>query len=347
MKIGIVTFHWGTNYGAILQAWCLQEYLMEQGHSVDIINYKPQQFDFSWLFIAKHPSLWKTINRQLANRKKEAILIPFRERYLRVTKRYYSLSEFDEALNKYDVLISGSDQVLNPGFAIAGDNGRPSDVYWLGFGRKDARRIGYAVSFGCEYFPEKALNLTKKWVNNFDAIGVREKTGLQILRSLEFKGVCNIIPDPTLLLGKTIFDKFGIVIPSNKERYTCVYMLRHEIKIEGNVQYIDEKHKPLSMEQWINTIVKAQYMVTNSYHGMIIALFSHIPFVVLLETGGESGMNDRFYTLLEQIGCGDRIAESVNEVNDVLNKPMNFTLIDSLIKEYKGIGEAFLHEFTK
>lgn len=29
-KIGILTFHWSTNYGAILQAYCLQEYLREQ-----------------------------------------------------------------------------------------------------------------------------------------------------------------------------------------------------------------------------------------------------------------------------------------------------------------------------
>lgn len=48
MKIGIMTFHWATNYGAVLQAYCLQEYLREQGHDVEIINYKPMQYDFSW-----------------------------------------------------------------------------------------------------------------------------------------------------------------------------------------------------------------------------------------------------------------------------------------------------------
>lgn len=38
MKIGIVTFHSAHNYGAVLQAWALQEYLNQQGHEVQIVN---------------------------------------------------------------------------------------------------------------------------------------------------------------------------------------------------------------------------------------------------------------------------------------------------------------------
>ena len=38
MKIGIVTFHSAHNYGAVLQAWSLQQYLKQQGHEVEIVN---------------------------------------------------------------------------------------------------------------------------------------------------------------------------------------------------------------------------------------------------------------------------------------------------------------------
>ena len=38
MKIGILTFHWATNYGAVLQCYALQEYLRDQGHDVEIKN---------------------------------------------------------------------------------------------------------------------------------------------------------------------------------------------------------------------------------------------------------------------------------------------------------------------
>ena len=32
MNIGILTFHWATNYGAVLQCYALQSYLTSIGH---------------------------------------------------------------------------------------------------------------------------------------------------------------------------------------------------------------------------------------------------------------------------------------------------------------------------
>lgn len=49
MKIGIITFHWATNYGAVIQAYALQEAVASLGHDVKIINYKPSQYDDSEL----------------------------------------------------------------------------------------------------------------------------------------------------------------------------------------------------------------------------------------------------------------------------------------------------------
>ena len=45
MKIGIVTFHNAHNYGAVLQAWSLQEYLRLQGHEVEIVNLRLPSID--------------------------------------------------------------------------------------------------------------------------------------------------------------------------------------------------------------------------------------------------------------------------------------------------------------
>lgn len=342
MKIGILTFHWGTNYGAILQAWCLQEYLTVQGHEVEIIDYMPSQYEFSWLRIARHPSLWKDLVRSLANNKKESLLQPFRKKYLHTTRRFQSVKEFGGEIEKFDVLISGSDQVLNPGFTLHGENGAPSPVYWLGVGRKDARRVGYAVSFGREHYPDDAALYAKKLVCNINAIGVREQTGLQILDSLNYKGPKCIVPDPTVLLGNTLFEKLGIETPSQREDYICVYMLRHEIHIDGNICYIDEKHKPLTMKEWIKTIVSARGIITNSYHGTLMAIYAHVPFAVLLETGRSSGMNDRFYTMFNRLGCIDRVAKTVEDALRILTKPVDFALLDKGIMDYREEGIDFL-----
>ena len=45
MKIGIMTFHWAVNYGAVLQAYALQTYLRNLGHEAYMIDYKPGNRD--------------------------------------------------------------------------------------------------------------------------------------------------------------------------------------------------------------------------------------------------------------------------------------------------------------
>ena len=344
MKIGIFTFHWSPNHGAVLQAWCLQEYLKGLGHEVDIIHYKPSVLDFSWLRIAVHPRRWMTLKHQLASHRKDAVLAPFRAAHLRMTPRFRSLQEAGPFLDRYDVLVSGSDQVLNPSFTLGGEGGKPSPAYWLGAGRSDARRVGYAVSFGCESYPEAAASLAREWVRNFDAVGTRERTGMQILRRLGYEGPARMVPDPTLLLGADLFRRLGITVPIVKASYVCVYMLRREIRLEGEVRYLDERHRPLSMEAWLETLAAASGLVTNSYHGMLVAILAHVPFAVLLETGEGSGMNDRFCTLLDRLGVSDRVAATPAEAMEVLRRPLRFDLLDAAVAGYAREGKDFLAE---
>ena len=39
-KVGILTWHYYSNYGSALQAYALQSLLKQQGYNVDIINYR-------------------------------------------------------------------------------------------------------------------------------------------------------------------------------------------------------------------------------------------------------------------------------------------------------------------
>ena len=41
MKIGILTFHCAVNFGAVLQAFGLSQYLRSLGHDVSVIDYRP------------------------------------------------------------------------------------------------------------------------------------------------------------------------------------------------------------------------------------------------------------------------------------------------------------------
>ena len=61
MKIGIITFHAAMNYGSVLQAFALQEYLRSRGNDVRIIDFRsaaqrrlyPAPVSFGSLYNAK------------------------------------------------------------------------------------------------------------------------------------------------------------------------------------------------------------------------------------------------------------------------------------------------------
>lgn len=344
MKIGILTFHWATNYGAVLQAYALQEYLIEQGHDVEIINYKPKQFDFSYLNFIKHPKSLFSFKKVMFNKRKEKIIQIFREQYLIMTERYYSFDEVSRMISKYELLISGSDQVLNPSFALKGE-GRESPVYFLSFKGSKVKKIGYAVSFGCTQYPSKAASIVSEWVQSFDKIGVREDTGLNVLKQLGFYKDQHLVPDPTILRGEKLFkDILSIETSPTYSNYVCVYMLRRKLKCSlENAVTIDETHDIYSLEQWLRLIAHAKFLITNSYHGMIMALLFHVPFAVLLESKGAVGMNDRFWTLLSKVGLESQIVEKDSATIEMIsNHNIDWVDVDDKIADYKKNGVDFL-----
>ena len=349
MKIGILTFHWATNYGAILQAYALQEYLKSLGHEVKIINYKPKQFDFSWVNVIRHPRNLLHLGAVLRDRDKEACLHQWREKHLHLTKRFYTTEELAEIGNDYDMYISGSDQILNPSFTLHGER-HPTSAYYLTFANENKQRVGYAVSFGCTSYPEEARSYAAKWTAAFDRIGVREQTGLNVLKELNYTKIQKVVPDPTVLLGKKLFERLDFERNANKD-YLYVYMLRGRTVDNGflndvktRIVYADDNGKTATMENWLSKICNARQMITNSYHGMIMAILFHVPFVVLLETVSDTGMNDRFSTLLSEIGLENRIVENkAKDIKQKLNTEIDWAAIDDSMSRFRIKGENFLY----
>lgn len=343
MKIGIITFHWATNYGAILQAFALQSYLEDHGNHVEIINYQPANHDLKICHLVRNPRQLLHISRYFQKKKKESLLVPFREQHLYQTRRYYTQESLKEISAKYDVIISGSDQVLNPSFTLYGER-KPTSAYYLSFASGNTKKIAYAVSFGCNKYPDKATEFAKEWIGNFDSIGVREKSGIAIVEQLGYEAPAVIVPDPVVLYGRKILKK----IPLSKveaEPYICVYSLRHELQLPKGFNYriIDDIHRPVTLEEWISTITGADMLITNSFHGMVVALLNHIPFVVNIAGGRNSGMNDRFYTLLERLHLTSRISGDDNSLNELLhNHSIDWDFVDEILGQIATEGKDYL-----
>lgn len=344
MKIGIITYHWAANFGAVLQTYALQKYLSSKGHDVDIINYIPKTLDYRPSYLIHNPRSIKSIGLVLRTYLKNKTLDSFRKKYLSLSQIFRSYDSLKKINFEYDLIISGSDQVLNPTFAEFGEN-KPTPSYFLEFVDSNIKKIGYAVSFGCSIYPSSIENMAKTWISNFNAIGVRESSGVSILKQLSYNKSCCVVPDPTILYGNHLFDDLKCEHPK-QEHYKCIYFLRKKYSGEAeNSIIIDDNKTSMPLEEWVSTIKYSDKLVTNSYHGMIVAILNHVPFAVYLENESYKGMNDRFLTLLQRLGLENRIIESIEQETMIFQKNIDWEKVDIEIDNYRQIGVTYLNCF--
>ena len=352
LKIGIITFHWGTNYGAVIQAYALQTYLSKLGHDVSIINYRPKRYKKTLLKCFLTPRIWNYKSR-IKEYLKEFKLKKFRSKYLNETILYKSQNGLKCNAPKLDVYICGSDQIWNPTFTIGGE-GKPTSTYFLNFGGSHVRRIAYAVSFGCKDYPKAAAEIAKKYISSFKAISVRENSGLEIVSKL---GVNNAVKlaDPTLLLKKKEYEV--ILKQKAKTRNNAfVYILRGENQVTKKIKaYLNRNYaiespnsffNQYSLEGWLGGIYNASIVLTNSFHGMVFALIFHVPFIVLPAKRKGSGMNDRFNTLLSHLNLEHRMITEfeVDKLDKLIQEEIDWHKIDQLLAKYKSTTDIFFNE---
>ena len=350
MKIGILTFHWATNYGAVLQCYALQTYLESLGHEVKVINYKPKRYDFSlWRFFRYrqflHPKAF------VLTQIKEKSISAFRNKYLKLTERVFCREELPSIAKNLDAVITGSDQILNVSFLLHGDAlNHITPTYYLGFDF-EGKRVGYAVSFGVVEYPQRCVEIAKPYMAKFDKISTRETTGLKIVEAMG-RNDAVVVPDPTILLSSTEYEKFANTSEIRNFADIFCFFIRHiaerkrainPLKLKGNVLWNNEDGD-YSLEGWLAKIKQASFVVTDSFHCMVMCLKLHTPFVVVTELEGNTGMNDRLYTLLELLDMEDRIVykDDIVKLNTIISANINWDGVDEKIEDYKSIGTRFL-----
>lgn len=340
MKIGVITFHWATNYGAVLQTYALQEALRKLGHEVSIINYKPTIYDDTlWSFIRHRKFM--NIHGYLTNRAKEKKIKAFRNKYLNLTQRFKKQKHLRAWNSGLDVLVTGSDQVLNESFLQHGEpNG--STAYFLDFGNDSIHRFSYAASFGVVKYGKTLAAKVAPLIKNFQGLSARENSGLGIYKQMDRNNAI-VVPDPTLLHDQSFYNEL-IRGEASESQIVRSYFLRGKDEIiKTELCAIDAK--PITdegIEEWINAIRSSKHLITNSFHGVVFCLIYHIPFTVVLTTKENVGMNDRFYTLLTPLNLIDRIF-SDNEFSAEKTEFNNsWYEIDALLQSQRQKGWNFL-----
>ncbi len=337
-KIGTITFHFATNYGAVLQAFALCEHLKKSGYDAEIIDYVPTLT----MVVSK---LEKLKARDFAFFKKEKNIKRFRKNELQFSRRYRSARALMRAKMSYDAVICGSDQIWNHSFTVHPRFGTNLS-YFLPFAG-DAKRISYAASFGSNSLPENMKTAIMPCLSKFEKLSVRENTGKDILSDLGFDST--LVADPTLLLCAADYSRLleNKKLPEPKKVFS--YILHKNQKSAEKISALACEHfgqaspateGTMGIYEWLASIRDSDFVVTNSFHGTVFSLLFHTPFITVPVEG--SGMNDRIKTLLGAVGLEDRIADSAGAASGILSQDINWDEVDKKIEALRELSIEFL-----
>jgi len=327
VKLGILTFHWADNYGAVLQAWALQRYLTTQGVDCEIVDYRPHPSPRGLrAWVAKRPGAWLA---KLEYQYKRRLFESFRRRHLRLSsRRFSSWPELRPSGQSYDTWITGSDQVWNPRWLEQREG--MAEAYFLAF-PDNMRRISYAASFGhgsVETIPSEWRGRICQWLRRFDLISVRETSGVELVRQLGGRDDVHVVADPTLLHDREMYDHLATPVPTRGD-YLFGYILHHQDPmIQPLVRRIANQMawRPIlcntrdsswrlpyrlpSVGEWLGLIRGARLVITNSFHCVAMCLLFRVPFLAITMTGALATMNRRLLDLLELCDLHERIVQA-------------------------------------
>ncbi|WP_296875414.1 polysaccharide pyruvyl transferase family protein [Thomasclavelia sp.] len=327
MKVGIVTWFYYDNYGTRLQAMALQNFLLNDGYNVELINFEPPEIytkkrkNISLPYLLKKANVFIKKNRYKKDiRQRNKKLNCFLDK-LNKTRLITNEDEYIAICNKFDVIIFGSDQIWNPKVYHEFYYGDYNDIYSI--------KLAYAPSLGVSELNEKETERLKKSLKDFYSIYIREQTGAKIISKIMSKEIIQVV-DPTLLLNSEEWNKLLKIKHNSKENYILCYFLgdnkNHwkavkrfsndknlKLKIIGysDSSFIENKDLIVNVgvDEFVSLIANAKYVITDSFHGLIFSIIYKKRFVVFERffNNDKESQNSRLLDLLNIIDCNNKL----------------------------------------
>lgn len=356
MKIGILTYHFAINYGAVLQCYALQQTLHEMGYDdVQIINYNT----YNWRLLLQnlpHRLSFEFFNKAYIKfrhyNSADRVFRTFVDNNLCCTSKV-NMSSLPELANKYDAIIVGSDQVWAPRMR----KDHPYFLNWMPAYK--GKRIAYAPCCMTKEIKKNQVEMLREALNEFSYLSVRDIETQSFVYSLTGKKT-ELMPDPTILYEfKELMSQHPII----SEPYILAYILGDDIQgtnekaIENlrslypnasvytitlsktnpvNTAWADKVVYDASPADWLNMINNAQVVYTDSFHAAIFSLKFHTPFYAYYSMPSRKS---RFYDLIKRFGLKENI---ISHADDIHNHPTVLNC-DTQFSQMKQIGIKFLH----
>ncbi len=372
-KLGIITMYYKSkNYGGVLQAYALAEYLRNKGFDVEQICYKktsenalqPAKLSFrARISGLAQKFLMLSINSGLEERNKN--FDAFTES-IPHSEAVYTDANIIEANKVYDTFITGSDQVWNPIYY--------NPAYFLDFADENKKCLSYAASIANGKLTDEQKEVFKRHFEKYSAISLRENDGdvIQDLTDIPVKWVL----DPTMLLTKDEWDKVCAPKMINEKYLFCYFLGRNEVERQIATEFAKKNHLKLvtiphlmgsfersdkgfgdqqilsaSPQEFISLIKNAEFVFTDSFHATSFSNIYDKEYFVF-QRSGFKGMSSRIYSVCSLFGTQLRFLDTVEKQNvqyiekiiqEEIGKEKNRALFDDKKKE----SEEFLLKALK
>ena len=334
--IGVVSYNIYcnfTNYGSALQSWALTQAIEKLGYHAKLVDYCPD------ILADKNPldpfeNMWDKDeeSRKMCELTMPAIRINYEkfdrfyhERFDKTKKKYTSANFNDVTEDEsLDGFVCGSDTIFCP------DEFGFDDGYYANYDcMKNGFAVAYAASFGDPHFTDETYQILNARLQNFKAFGLRENLMIPYVTEHTDVPVQKVI-DPTLLLTSEDYDTITEerIVP---EKYLLLYARRYDpimteyaeklakengwkiIDISLRATNVERGHQMFyeaGVEEFLSLVKHAEYVVTNSFHGMIFSVQYSRPFVVFSREQCDTKIEE----LLTLFGLSDRMLINGKEV---------------------------------
>jgi hypothetical protein len=378
--VGILTFTNVRNYGAVLQAYALSRIIQNMGYESVLINYFKQEpgriinlynaidegflrlkhGDFSDLYrkfkAYKGKFVKPKVNPAVEKQTTSPIGLKFREFEALTSKTLtpYKKDSLFEHPPTFDIYLTGSDQVWN--YRRSND----LDSFLLRFVQNDSKRIAYAASFGVDTIPAFLARRYSDGLKGFDHIGVREDSGVELVKTLAQRDAQQVV-DPTLLLCESDWSSLSrsVELP---DLYVLIYSLTLSTNILENALLIAGKlgakvvmltssttlhlsrdiyvPKEVGPQEFLHLFKNASFIITDSFHGTVFSLIFRRQFIYIGDKYNKQVSRSR--SLLYSLGLKARFQDDIALPNELLSIPVDYSTVVPLMVDQRRSSLAYL-----
>ena len=257
--------------------------------------------------------------------------------------------------NQCDTFLLGSDQLLYHDLYHSF-----SEFIDMRYIHANKRKLAYATSLGRDTFEgtEDQRASLSLWLQQFDAISVREESGVNALKQI-FGVTAQYVLDPVFLCPVQVYDDMASLgTPVSSKPYLSAYVLDPTSEKEEALRFLasekgvdlcvfsDVAHTEESVkkawslptditatnETWLRSIRDCDFFITDSFHGVCFAIIFHKPFICIANL--YRGIT-RFTSLLSELGLMERMVTDASQVfnNNCLVSPIDYDRVDNLLNK--------------